>query len=124
MPLDKSCTIWYNAIMMVPKKIQAVQYYSTVEELYKHRFSYLVKVASRIVYDTSLAQDAVHSAFEKTLEYVKNHPLSKLRLPIIEIEVKRAARRLNKGYTHKELSMEHSNYEFPNTDEGSNQEGW
>lgn len=96
--------------MAVPSKLHAIQYYSTVEELYKHRFSYLVKVASRIVYDTTLAQDAVHSAFEKTLEYVQLHPAAKLRLPIIEIEVKRAARRINKGYTHRELSGEHSNY--------------
>lgn len=79
-----------------PKKQYPKQYFKSLEEIYRLRFGAFLSLANRHIYNKDYAIDAVHEAFEKSVEYFNKNTTRKVREQIIQWRILRACKRLNK----------------------------
>lgn len=73
--------------------------YNNLDEAYKDLVDSMTNTARRHIFNTDYAIDAVHDAFTKTVEYVSKKPDTKISEFIIQRELMRACRRINKKYS-------------------------
>jgi hypothetical protein len=72
------------------------QWWPDVESLYKARLNHFLSVANRHIYNRDYSIDAVHDALAKSVEYLSKHPERKMREQIVDFQIIKACKRINK----------------------------